>query len=329
MKQSITIISIFFFTTFYVNAQTIERQVIGAAGTTFSNANITAEFTVGETATATISNGIVTFSQGFHQETIKLEIFINPKIYLQGAALSPNTGEENLMRDDLRVASLVPTTSPYTDGLTCDASVFNTTGANAIVDWVWIELRAATDNTSILYSTSALLQRDGDIVATDGVSVLSFNAAVDNYFIAIKHRNHLGIMTSTAILIDTTSADFTNASNQITFGNNAQTTSGMPNGITVMWSGNANNDTVIQYSGITPDTPAILSEILNDPGNFLNFPTYVVSGYNANDVNMNGSTQYSGTNPDTPLILQNVLAHPGNFLNFSTYQITEQLPENN
>ncbi|WP_298516759.1 BspA family leucine-rich repeat surface protein [uncultured Kordia sp.] len=255
-------------------------------------------------------------------------IFLAAKVYLQGAALNPNMGEENLMRDDLRIASLIPTTSPYGDGLTCDTSVFNTTGANAIVDWIWIELRDKNDNTSVLHSQSALLQRDGDIVATDGVSVLSFNAGTDNYFIAVKHRNHLGIMTSTALLINTTSADFSNASSQITFGNNAQTTSGMPSGVVAMWSGNTNNDAVVQYSGTTPDTPSVLSEILNDPGNFLNFPTYAVSGYNVNDINMNGSTQYSGTSPDTPLILQNVLAHPGNFLNFSTYQITEQLPEN-
>ena len=83
-----------------------------------------------------------------------------------------------------------------------------------------------------------------------------------------------------------------------------------------------------QYTGTTPDTPFILQNVLAHPGNFLNFPTYVVNGYNVHDVNLDGNTQYTGTTPDTPTILQNVLAHPGNFLNFSTYQIQEQLPEN-
>ena len=69
-------------------------------------------------------------------------------------------------------------------------------------------------------------------------------------------------------------------------------------------------------------------QVLNDPLNFLNFPTYIVNGYNTQDVNMDGKAQYSGTSPDTPFILQNVIAHPGNFLNFSTYSIQEQLPEN-
>lgn len=328
MKQILSIITILFLTTFFVNAQTIERQVIGSSGTTLSNANVTVEFTVGEIAITTISNGTTTLSQGFQQATIKLEIFMAPSVFLQGAALNPNTGEESLMRDDLREAGLLPTTSPYADGTTCDASIFNTTGANAIVDWVLVELRDKNDSASVLHSQSALLQRNGNIIAANGDAILTFEAAADNYFVAIQHRNHLGIMTATARLIDTASVNFTSTSSQATFGSNAQTTSGMPSGIVAMWAGNANSDTVVQYSGTSPDTPSVLSEVLNDPGNFLNFPTFVVNGYNINDVNLDGTTQYSGVSPDVPLILQNVLAHPGNFLNFSTYQITEQLPEN-
>jgi len=67
---------------------------------------------------------------------------------------------------------------------------------------------------------------------------------------------------------------------------------------------------------------------LNASGNFLNFPTFAVMGYNIHDVNMDGTTQYAGTAPDTPFILQNVLASPANFLGFSTFSIIEQLPEN-
>lgn len=257
-------------------------------------------------------------------------ISLSPKIYLQGAALNPNTGEETVMRDDLREAGLIPTTSPYADNLICEATVFNITGTDAIVDWIWVELRDETDNTVIINSQSALLQRDGDIVSGDGVSPLEFTQDAGSYYIVINHRNHLGIMSANSIALSNTvtTVDFTNTASQITYGSNAQTISGMPTNTVAMWCGDANEDTVIQYLGITPDAPTILSTILNDVGNFLNFPTYAVSGYNNHDINMDGSTQYSGTNPDTPFILQNALAHPGNFLNFSTYQITEQLPEN-
>ncbi|WP_298418426.1 hypothetical protein [uncultured Kordia sp.] len=258
-------------------------------------------------------------------------IEVAAKVCLQGAALNPNVGEENLMRDDLRAASMLPIQSPYADGFTCRAEVFDTTGTDAIVDWVWIELRDALTNTTVIASQSALLQRDGDVVNTDGVSTINFVVPEGNYHITIKHRNHLGIITNASIVFLEglpTTVDFTNQASQITFGSNAQTSFGMPTGKVAMWTGNVNGDTIIQYSGTTPDAPSILSAVLNDVGNFLNFPTYVINGYNTNDLDLDRKTQYAGTSPDAPIILQNVLAHPGNFLNFSTYLITEQLPEN-
>ncbi|MEM6721681.1 MAG: HYR domain-containing protein [Bacteroidota bacterium] len=253
---------------------------------------------------------------------------ISPKIFLQGAALNPNTGEENLMRDNLRIGGLIPTRSPYADMLTCEPSVFTVNGNDAIVDWVWVELRDATDNTIVRHASSALLQRDGDVVAADGISPVNFSEVEETYYVAIKHRNHLGIMTNTAITFVDGATEIVDFTTIATFGSNAQTSAGMPSGVNGMWCGNANEDTVVQYSGTSPDTPSVLSEVLNDSGNFLNFPTFSLIGYNTNDINMDGVIQYSGTNPDTPFILQNVLAHPGNFLNFSTYQIIEQLPEN-
>jgi hypothetical protein len=253
--------------------------------------------------------------------------YIAIKVYLQGAMLGTTDG---LMRDDLRVANLIPTTSPYSDGATTFAEIFGTTGPQAIIDWVWVELRDATDNTIVVTGQSALLQRDGDVVDADRISTLKLNEPPTDYYVAIIHRNHLGIITAATVALsdNVVVVDFTNATNQITFGSNAQTAFGMPSGRIAMWAGNVNNDTVIQYSGTNPDVTTILSTVLNDAGNFLNFPTFTVSGYDSNDINMDGSIQYSGISPDTPFILQNILAHPENFLNFSTYRIMEQLPEN-
>ncbi|NQY31033.1 MAG: hemagglutinin protein, partial [Flavobacteriaceae bacterium] len=253
---------------------------------------------------------------------------VSPIVYLQGASLNPNSGEETLMRDDLRVAGVIPTTSPYADALGCNASVFTPTGANAIVDWVWVELRDAITNTTIIASQSALLQRDGDVVATDGTSPLNFAKAGGNYYVVIKHRNHLGIMSSSVIALSSspTTVDFTNSASQITYGSNAQTAFGMSSGVIGMWAGNVNGDNVIQYTGANPDSPSILSNVLADAGNFLNLPTYAATGYNVNDVNMDVNAQYTGASPDAPFILQNALSHPGNFLGLSTFSITEQLP---
>ncbi|WP_298514274.1 hypothetical protein [uncultured Kordia sp.] len=259
-------------------------------------------------------------------------IQIAAKVYLQGAMLQNTDG---FMRTDLKDNNYISdNASPYADAIGMSNEVFSATGQDKIVDWVWIELRDATNPATIIDGKSAVLKRDGNIVeatANNTTTPVSFSQAPGDYYIVIKHRNHLGIMSDGALTLSNitlTSVDFTDSNNQLTYGSNAQTTFGMPANTVGMWSGNVNGDNLVQYSGTNPDAPAILSKVLNDVGNFLNFPTYVVTGYEANDVNMDGSTQYTGTNPDTPFILQNVLAHPGNFLNFSTYQITEQLPEN-
>ncbi|MEM9679375.1 MAG: BspA family leucine-rich repeat surface protein, partial [Bacteroidota bacterium] len=254
-------------------------------------------------------------------------VSLRPKVYLQGAALNPNAGEDNLMRDDLRVAGLLPTTSPYADGLTTTFSTGEPN--NNIVDWVWVELRDKTDNTIIIEGQSALLQRDGDVINTNGNGSLTFTVPTDDYYVVIKHRNHLGIMSSSAITLSsnvTTTVDFTNGSVS-TFGTDAQTTFGMPVGIQAMWAGDANSDGIVQYSGGFPDTPGILSFVLNDGANFLGLPTHVASGYSNNDINMDGNTQYTGANPELPFILQNVISYPGNFLGLSTWPIEEQLPD--
>ncbi|MFK7747631.1 MAG: hemagglutinin protein [Kordia sp.] len=312
--------------------QTIEKYNIDSGGASATAGGIEILYTIGETNVQEHTTTTLSVSEGFI--TTDFKININPKVFLQGPLL--NSVIAGLMNDDLRSNNHLPTTSPYADGATAVTTVFNLGGTSGtgipqddIVDWVWLEIRQANDNTKIIRSQSALVQRDGDIVDVDGVSTLQLNAAPTNYYIAVKHRNHLGIMSANVISLNNTmtSVDFTNPTTQ-TFGTNAQTTAGIPTGTRAMWTGDANGDAVVQYSGTTPDSPSILSLVLNDAGNFLNFPTFVVSGYNTQDVNLDGNTQYTGTTPDTPIILQNVLAHPGNFLNFSTYQILEQLPEN-
>ena len=264
----------------------------------------------------------------FHEEGIILDDFVvegneglqvAPKVYLQGAALNPNAGEESLMRDNLRLSNLIPTTSPYSDKLSCSNTVFNTSGADAIVDWVWVELRDETNNNIVRTSQSALLQRDGDIVDVDGTSTLQFLVPSGNYNIAVKHRNHLGIITNTALNIaegSVTIVDFTNANNLITFGTNAQTIFGMPNGVVGMWAGDANTDGRLNYLGALSDIPSIRSQVFNDPNNsvFGGPPvgTYQSIGYHTTDVDMNGFTVYSGSTTDALYIRDNIFNNPSN-----------------
>ena len=137
-------------------------------------------------------------------------------LYLEGAMKNTSSGEEHLMRDDLRINGVLPSTSPYSDNLTCDASMFNTTGETAIVDWIELQLRDATDATNIIASKSFLLQRNGIIVDPESSSTnLSIGTTSNSYFIAVSHRNHLEIISNNTVALSstTTTIDFTNPAN--------------------------------------------------------------------------------------------------------------------
>ncbi len=320
--------------------QELEREVVGSAGETLSNSTIILDFTVGETVVGTVSNGSISLSQGFHNTFVTLGIVINPVVFLQGAAIRRNTapGEENLMRDDLRLLYL-PTISPYNDALMCDLSVFDTGGTSGVgllqddvVDWVWVEIRDENDNELVIGARSALLQRDGDVVDVDGVSCVQIDAPSGNYYVAVKHRNHLGVMTANTVALSPNSSivDFTDANNQITWGNNAQSTFGMPTGITAMWGGNVNGDSNVIFLGSGNDSNGIKDSVLAHSGNTSNSNLYTFNDYNNADVNLNGSIIFQGSGNDTNVIKDIVLSHPLNTgATPNLYRVEEQLPENN
>src|SRR5690606_8841876 len=109
----------------------------------------------------------------------------------------PYVNADDLMSDGLRT-SLMPSAQPYNTAPwnyngteTMSNAVRNVTGANAIVDWVLIELRDANAPATILHTRAALLQRDGNIVDIDGVNPVTFlGTAAGDYYVAVRHRNH-------------------------------------------------------------------------------------------------------------------------------------------
>ena len=257
-------------------------------------------------------------------------------VFLQGAALNPFSGEQTLMRDDLRIGDVggtfLPTLSPYTDSISCESSVLTVTGQNAIVDWIWIELRDETDNKLMVDSQSALLQRDGDIVGVDGVSDLAFDQTPNNYYVVVKHRNHLGIMSASPIALSSTTTliDFTDAANQITYGTNAQTTYGMPSGKVGMWAGDANGDGKVIFLNTGAESVAVKQLVLDRSAIESPFGAsifYKPSGYYDEDLNMNGEVVFLNAENELINIKDNVLAHPSNqVFNSVFFVINTQLP---
>ncbi|WP_348718601.1 MBG domain-containing protein [Tenacibaculum sp. 190130A14a] len=207
------------------------------------------------------------------------DITLSPKIYLQGAAINPNVGEESLMRDDLRAGSILPTTSPYSDALITSASVFTNTGGNAIVDWIWVELRDGTDNSIVVEGKSALLQRDGDIVSVDGSSPVTFTQSSGSYHIVIKHRNHLSVLSANAYSLTNSNTVIDLSSNNTSLQGGANAVVDLGNGVFAIPVGDQDENGQIQNADIN----AII-QLLGG------------SGYNKSDMDMNGQIQNTDVN---------------------------------
>ncbi|MCB9168835.1 MAG: hypothetical protein H6597_03415 [Flavobacteriales bacterium] len=233
----------------------------------------------------------------------------------------PYESGTGLMRDDLRVAGLIPTTEPYTalgygfaggGGETVATSVLNATGNNAIVDWIVVELRSGTDNTSVVASQAGLLQRDGDIVATDGTSPLTFSVPTGDYFVAVRHRNHLGTMTANTVALggSVASVDLTVPATPV-YGTQARKD---VSGTQLLWAGDATFNHQLKYAGSGNDRDAVLVRVGGT------VPTATVSGYFIEDVNLSGVVKYAGATNDRDPILVNI----GGTVPTATR--TEQLP---
>ena len=261
-------------------------------------------------------------------------LLVSAKVFLQ-AAYDPATG---MMRDDLRALDYLPETEPYTanpnythvgsgGGESVAPTVFDVTGSDAIVDWVFLELRDGTDSTVVVATRSALVQRDGDIVDVDGVSPASFeDATPGNYYLVVRHRNHLGVMTLDALPLSdvATDVDFTTTSTP-TFGMHAQKI--VEPGVTALWAGNANGNHEVVFVGAGTDNIAISTTVLLDPGNSGIFSSsHTVDGYYDGDTNMNGTVVYVGAGTDQILISSNVLLHPANTSFSQSTPIYEQIP---
>lgn len=98
-----------------------------------------------------------------------------------------NSTNENM---DDNLTATIPLTSPFTiDPQTVTAIPTN------VADWVLAELRDKDNSSVIVASKSAFILKNGSVVDLDGLSPLKFPVIGDNYFISVKHRNHLSIMS--------------------------------------------------------------------------------------------------------------------------------------
>ncbi|MBL7982013.1 MAG: hypothetical protein JNL52_09410 [Flavobacteriales bacterium] len=251
----------------------------------------------------TACNGV-----GRNRITRLFGVTASPGLLVSARAMLDGPFSTGLMSDALRAASLIPAMEPYTalgyahagggGGEQVSSSVLAVTGNNAIVDWVVVELRDPLEPATIYATRSALIQRDGDVVGLDGTSPVSFSLPAGSYRVAIRHRNHLGVMTATPLALSATptTIDLTSSATT-TWGTDARKNN---NGTMTLWPGDANFDGVVRYTGQNNDRDVVLQAV----GGIT--PTNTVTGYFGSDVNMNGVVSYTGANNDRDLILQTI-----------------------
>jgi hypothetical protein len=222
---------------------------------------------------------------------------------------------EELMHDSLRAKNLIPLMEPYS-GLTnfthtggggeeTTEDVLGTTGPDAIVDWVFLELRAAANRAQVVATRSALLQRDGDVVDVDGVSPVTFHAPSGQYYaVAVRHRNHLGAQWGSSVYYPVCTAvetdfRFMPAAGFHTY-NNLNPAQRLIGSFYTLWAGNGRVDYQLKYNGSTNDRSVIL-ELVG-----LTTSNNTVAGYRLSDYNLDGLVKYNGANNDRNVLLGSV-----------------------
>jgi VCBS repeat-containing protein len=295
-------------------------------------------------------------------DTATVELNITPRYVrlelrvLLGGALKGSVSD-TLMRDDLRQQGLIPDEEPYSafpdfthtigggEVVANPAAVYADNGENSIVDWVFIELRDGTDSTIVLATRSALIQRDGDVVDVDGLSPVLFGQTVaGSYFVSVRHRNHLGIMTADPVNLiagccsslnfairmaeesyDTAPIDLFNR----TASYDGAETEGVSSRIRATWLGDARGDGGTAYAGQDNDATAVFNNSVGASSNIFGLQNYTHSGYFRADVDMDGRVVFSGQSNDVDFIFDVINLHPVNALDLQTFEAIEQLPADN
>ena len=162
------------------------------------------------------NNGTIVGQGGTILRTTEPADFItaNIKAFLEG----PYSGSGE-MTTTLNTNSLIPLNSNdaySTATYSYTASTVDSIPNSDIVDWVLVELRETASGTKV-GTRAAFIKNDGTIVDTDGSSPVTFTGLSDgDYYVVIRHRNHLAIMSASAIPLSSSSAlyDFSTSQSQ-------------------------------------------------------------------------------------------------------------------
>lgn len=208
---------------------------------------------------------------------------VRVKIFLQGPYISSTSPN---MNTNLSGLTDFPKTQPYTGSpWNYGGNEIVTTVPSGVVDWVLVQLRTGTAASTAVKTRAAFLMSDGSIHDIGGSAYINFTGiSSGNYYIVVKHRNHLAVMSSIAVALGDSSTlyDFTIAQTQA-YGTNPMAS--LSGGKFGMYAGDTNGDGNITGTDFNLFNPDFIDG---------------VSGYNAIDWNLDGNTTGSDFNIFNP-----------------------------
>lgn len=112
------------------------------------------------------------------------------------------------MTTALNTNNFIPLTQPY------NTTPWNYAGTESVasiptgvVDWVLVELRRNTASSSAVQKRACFIKSDGSIMDLDGTSPVKFDKTNGNsYYVVIRHRNHLAVMSANALTLSSSLA---------------------------------------------------------------------------------------------------------------------------
>jgi hypothetical protein len=206
-----------------------------------------------------------------------LPIYTGIKVFLQGSYAAGGT-----MRHELADHNYIPLVSPYNAGHTVTA--FPNVAPRYIVDWIYVQLRASLTG-AFEQAKSCFLLNDGTIVDQTGNPVLEFEYTTGySYYLTIKHRNHLAVMSASrqAFTVNPSSATIADLTvlNSV-YGGNYLGVKQIETGVLALYSGDADQ------SGVISPTDANL---------YWRLQTGFLYGYYSADFGLDGNVQPSDLN---------------------------------
>ncbi|HMT95356.1 MAG TPA: hypothetical protein PKC62_01600 [Ferruginibacter sp.] len=205
------------------------------------------------------------------------------------------------MNTTLNTNNVIPLNQPY------NVTPFNYTGTESVasipnanvVDWILVELRKPSsglpedaNSASIIGRKAGFLLNDGTIVDIDGVTPIAFDISKQGpSFIAIRHRNHLGILSNIipSNITGNFDNDFTALANcyKNPFANSDPLVLlGGASGKYGMWAGDANKNNLVNGT----DLSIVNNGIAGSASGYINSDINLSSSLNGTDLSITNNT---------------------------------------